>query len=168
MGKLQRKRPTAVGQADYYGVIANTAARIMAKAAPGQVLIEGHLPFTKHDRSLCKIAHEMRVGLNTEDGCKGEATLTLKPLGRYQFKGLSFPLPIFEVRPSSRCYMHARLITEAEALLRIKAPRVCMLQLKDTGRMKIATQPAPEMLTKICFACAGQCFLVPRPVSENG
>ena len=43
-GKLQRKRPTAIGAADYYGVVANTAARVMGLAQPGQILIEGNLP----------------------------------------------------------------------------------------------------------------------------
>jgi class 3 adenylate cyclase len=36
-GYANSKKPLATGRADYFGVLANTAARIMALAQPGQV-----------------------------------------------------------------------------------------------------------------------------------
>lgn len=37
-GKINNKKPLNTGRADYFGALANTAARTMAIAAPGQVV----------------------------------------------------------------------------------------------------------------------------------
>jgi class 3 adenylate cyclase len=93
-GLLQRKRPTAVGQADYYGVVANTAARIMAKASPGQILIEGHLPFTARVKDAYTLPHNFDVDV---PGSQRGGTILLVPRGHVRFKGLPKPTPLFEV-----------------------------------------------------------------------
>jgi class 3 adenylate cyclase len=95
-GMLQRKLPTAVGQADYYGVVANTAARIMGKAAPGQVLVEANLPFTKGDPSQCQKSHSLHVMI---EGTNQGAEIELCPHGTFQLKGLATPTPTFLVCP---------------------------------------------------------------------
>eukprot|EP00892_Ulva_mutabilis_P010800 jgi/Ulvmu1/8092/UM004_0331.1 len=97
-GKLQRKRPTAMGTADYYGVTANTAARIMAKASPGQVLIDGHLPFASRSREAHGEVHAMGVELRTASCTQKAGALVLYPLGRHLLKGIQNPVPIFEAR----------------------------------------------------------------------
>lgn len=40
-GMVNSKKPLNTGRADYYGVLANGAARVMALAAPGQVRRQG-------------------------------------------------------------------------------------------------------------------------------
>jgi class 3 adenylate cyclase len=93
-GMLQRKRPTAVGQADYYGVVANTAARIMGQAKPGQVLLEGNLPFTHGDPAQCRKVHYVHVH-NYSSG--KSASIELHPHGFVKLKGLEQSTPVFRV-----------------------------------------------------------------------
>lgn len=94
---LQRKRPTAIGHADYYGVVANTAARMMALAPPGRTLIEGGLPFVHRHRWVHDVQHTLEVDLVDGDTLR-RSTIRLLPLGRYDVKGLPTPVPIFEAR----------------------------------------------------------------------
>lgn len=93
-GMLQRKRPTATGQADYYGVVANTAARVMALAEPGQVLVEGNLPFIREGFNRHDKAYKVAVKLESE-GMSGDVTLA--PHGTFKLKGLSRPTSVFRV-----------------------------------------------------------------------
>jgi len=97
-GRLQRKRPTAMGTADYYGVTANTAARIMAKALPGQVLIDGHIPFLSRTREVFDEVHAMGVELRSASCSEKVGAVLLYPRGKHLLKGIRKPVPIFEVR----------------------------------------------------------------------
>lgn len=86
-----------MGTADYYGVTANTAARIMAKALPGQVLIDGHLPFSSRSREVHDEVHAMGVELQSASFSQKVGAVVLYPLGRHLLKGIRNPIPIFEV-----------------------------------------------------------------------
>jgi class 3 adenylate cyclase len=97
LGMLQRKRPTALGQADYYGAVANTAARVMALTQPGQIWIEGHLPFDTRHRRVFDVPHTLEVDLVAR-AAPGVGTIRLEPRGHFAMKGLPKPAPIFEVR----------------------------------------------------------------------
>ena len=92
---LQRKRPTAVGNADYYGVVANTAARVMSRAKPGQVLVEANLPFTRGDPTKFSKKHTVQVGFR---GMTKVAEIELHPHGTAKLKGLEKATHMFEVR----------------------------------------------------------------------
>ena len=91
---LQRKRPSAIGQADYYGVVANTAARIMAHAKAGEVLLEANLPFTKGDPAQYQKTHVVHASAGS-DGVS--AKIELQPHGTFQLKGLASPTPILRM-----------------------------------------------------------------------
>ena len=94
-GMLQRKRPTAAGHADYYGVVANTAARVMAQAKPGQVLGEGNLPFIRGDHTQYSKTHTVQVPAR---GMQNDAQIELRPHGTAKLKGLAGKTHVFEVR----------------------------------------------------------------------
>jgi class 3 adenylate cyclase len=108
---LSRKRPTALGQADYYGVVANTAARIMGLTNPGCIWIEGHLPFSTRQKQVFGVRHAIEIDLL--GGPKPEkGKIWLEPQGFFQIKGLPKPAPVFEVRCNRRrtecncCWSH--------------------------------------------------------------
>ena len=97
---MQRKRPTALGQADYYGAVANTAARVMAITKPGAICVEGHLPFglTRH-KQVYDVPHLLEVDLcDEEDDALSVGLIKLVPKGKFPMKGVPRPAPIFEVR----------------------------------------------------------------------
>ena len=110
-GHLQRKRPTALGQADYYGATANTAARIMAHAQPGQVLIEGNLPFHGSSHAAHKMAHTLLVNLSGQKATCIERMI-LQPMEPKRLKGLPNLTPIFRVR-----YRGSWLVQQCTVLL---------------------------------------------------
>lgn len=98
-GKLQRKRPTGTGRADYYGVTANTAARIMSKACPGQTLIGGiALPSASYEAGGETNVVEFESS-NVTASAQQPGIVRLLPLGRHLLKGIRKPVAIFEVRP---------------------------------------------------------------------
>lgn len=97
VGMLERKRPTPLGHADYYGVVANTAARVMALAPAGRVCIEGHLPFSPRHRYVYDLTHRLVVHL-TDGGLPQRSAIRLVPRGHFSLKGLPAPVPVFEVR----------------------------------------------------------------------
>ena len=122
-GMPQRKRPTALGQADYYGVVANTAARIMALAKPGRTWIEGHLPFDTRQRGVYDVPHALEVDLLGGD-TREVGTIRLEPRGWFNLKGLPKPTPIFEVR-TRRAARRVSAYSARQHMLRGRWP-VCL------------------------------------------
>ncbi|KAL4419982.1 hypothetical protein ABPG75_007080 [Micractinium tetrahymenae] len=91
-GVPSSKAPLNTGRADYFGSVPNLAARLMAVARPGQMLVDGRL-------------HSMRDLQWREDGGALLLSQLVGPiefaqLGYLQVKGLDDPKLVFQVLPA--------------------------------------------------------------------
>lgn len=91
-GVPSSKAPLNTGRADYFGSVPNLAARLMAVAQPGQILVDGRL------NSLQALQWREDGGAMMVSQDLGLIEFT--PLGYLQVKGLDEPKLVFQVLPA--------------------------------------------------------------------
>ncbi|CAL8470951.1 g10493 [Coccomyxa elongata] len=97
-GRAQHRKPLNTGRADYYGALANLAARVSALAAPGQVLVEGSAGlrnepgWERRDDGWVLLPRPD----NPKEASHGDVPIELEQLGYYMLKGMDDAKLIFQ------------------------------------------------------------------------
>lgn len=103
-GKAGQKKPLITGRADYFGSLANVAARVMALARPGQVMIHSGTGFVSEeiewiDQNYGILKFEKPLTFE-EDGVD-EVAIEISKMGMFLLRGVNELKLIFQAQPAS-------------------------------------------------------------------
>ncbi|DBA77690.1 TPA: hypothetical protein ACH3X2_008392 [Trebouxia sp. C0005] len=113
-GRPSYKKPLNTGRADYFGNLPNLAARVMALAAPGQVLLEGFQGFGPELLHKDELTALLPQQPSMVQGDNDYEAVEVVQLGKYPIKGLDDPKLIFQVLPASLSGRTFELASNAE------------------------------------------------------
>eukprot|EP00210_Caulerpa_lentillifera_P004367 g4165.t1 len=103
-GKCAEKKPLITGRADYFGSTANVAARVMALARPGQVLVQSNTGLDSTavewiDQNYGILKFENRLTLEV-DGIE-EIAVEISKLGMFLLRGVNELKVLYQAQPAS-------------------------------------------------------------------